>query len=1061
MPLRTLILLTPSLTASLELPRRLASTGQALAGLLPLTPFDLARRLAEPALLGRGLLPWNRGHAVCLAEALLEGPDGFHLPEDQPRAPVALGLARTFEALRGAEIEARALVELAPRLAAADEDVRRLGTLATLYARYRERTEGRFADTATILRAATDALGTATWLRETSVLIVEDLTLDASTAAFLVALARVVPTRRLARALPPRLSAQAFGPWCATVGIADVTLGDSPLAALATTPETPTAGLAALRGGLFEPPSGRAARDESVALLTAPGEAAEARAVVRQLLREAARGVPFEEMAVAFPRAELYAPLFTDLLSRLGIPFRVHPSLPLRTGRTARSLLLLFACRGLPRAAVMELLTFAPIPFEELLGEGAAPEPALWDLISREAGVVSGLARWLVGLRLYGNEERSAAQNAASASEAVRHETRAEHSETLLRVVELLGAALDALAGEASWPEWSERLLVIVEQWIGCGSDEQESREAEALRKVVEDLAGLAAFGARVAWTQVERVLAGRLEWERVPLEPLETGAVHLGAFDVLAGIPFRVLAIPGLVEGGYPGPIRQDPFLLDPERAALVAAARPPATRRALSPRQLSLFDEPASPPPAPEAALPSLPTTFERLLVERRAFHQAVCQATERLILSYPRADPRSGRERLPSLFFVAAASAREGRTLTGAELDERLHEDALRDLQLDDALDRSERDRARLLRDEPAAATAIAAGTPFFARARLANRARWSRRTSAFDGLVSPLPDDLRRGLDPTVTTRAVSASRLATYARCGFLYFLRYVLHLDPVAEPQERQRLDPLERGTLFHDVAEAFLRERRERGELPLRDTRAARLRLRAIAEEALDRLVAASPPRFVALWQRERERFHEHLACWFEREVAQAGRATPLHFEVAFGLPPRHPEEAHLEGPLEVTLGEGRVLRLEGRIDRVDQRPDGTLVLRDYKTGRAPRDDGQVFRPGVQLQIPIYLLALRRLFPERTVSEAFLDYVDGGRMVGVDPTTAGGERLERLLAGLVDAIAAGLFVQEPAACATCDFVAVCGPQPLLARRRVYKLEDPVVRRYLRLKERP
>jgi RecB family exonuclease len=137
-----------------------------------------------------------------------------------------------------------------------------------------------------------------------------------------------------------------------------------------------------------------------------------------------------------------------------------------------------------------------------------------------------------------------------------------------------------------------------------------------------------------------------------------------------------------------------------------------------------------------------------------------------------------------------------------------------------------------------------------------------------------------------------------------------------------------------------------------------------------------------------------------------------------------------------------------------------VDQRPDGTLVLRDYKTGRAPRDDGQVFRPGVQLQIPIYLLALRRLFPERTVSEAFLDYVDGGRLVSVDPTSAAGERLERLLAGLVDAITSGLFVQEPAACATCDFCAVCGPQPLLARRRVYKLEDPIVRRYLRLKER-
>ena len=65
-------------------------------------------------------------------------------------------------------------------------------------------------------------------------------------------------------------------------------------------------------------------------------------------------------------------------------------------------------------------------------------------------------------------------------------------------------------------------------------------------------------------------------------------------------------------------------------------------------------------------------------------------------------------------------------------------------------------------------------------------------------------------------------------------------------------------------------------------------------------------------------------------------------------------------------------------------------------LVLRDYKTGKAPKDDGGVFRGGRQLQIPFYVLAAERLYPQERVVEAFLDYVDGGRQVAFDPAAAG-----------------------------------------------------------------
>ena len=54
-----------------ELPRRLAMAGNAVSGLYAFKLPDLARALAEPALLGRGLLAWDGGQDALLAARLL------------------------------------------------------------------------------------------------------------------------------------------------------------------------------------------------------------------------------------------------------------------------------------------------------------------------------------------------------------------------------------------------------------------------------------------------------------------------------------------------------------------------------------------------------------------------------------------------------------------------------------------------------------------------------------------------------------------------------------------------------------------------------------------------------------------------------------------------------------------------------------------------------------------------------------------------------------------------------------------------------------------------------
>ena len=1044
---RPVILLTPSSAAAVELPRRLASTGRALAGLLPFKVLDLARAIAEPALLGRGLKAWDSGHDALLAARLLGEGSGLPLPEALPRRPVAVALARTLSELRRGGVSPDAIEALGR---SRPGESRRLAAVAGLLRRFDAVLDAGFADPPALLRTAARLVRQSDWLREAEVLVVEDLELDAAEREFVAALARALPTRLLEKARPPGLRPGCFGAWAAAHGIATSAIGESPLAPLA--PDPPPAGLARIRSALFEAPSGPAANDRSVELVTAPGEAAEVRSLARRLLREAARGVPFEEMGVVLPRPDDYAPLVSDVLERLGIPFRLHPSLPLRFGRSARSLMLLLACRGLERSAVLEFLSFAHVPYEAMLGEGAASRVPQWDAISRDARIVSGLDRWILGLRAHGELEREAAEGEADPRRRERRQQRARDCETLLRVVELLSATLDALSGEAGWGEWSARLADVLDQWVA------PDRDREAVAEVIAALRGLGSVaGAGASWPEVEQVLLARFEWERLPLQPADSGAVHVGALDAMAGLLFRIVAIPGLVEGGYPGVIRPDPFLLDEEREALGAPAPAAAPRKRGGAAQLALFDEGGEERAgAPERPAP---TSQDRLLEARRLFHRAASQARERLILSYPRADARSGRERMPSLFFVAAASAREGRSLGVAELGPLVSEDVLEALPLDAALDAAERDRIRVLRGGEAAAREIAAGSGFFRQSRLAQRARWSDRLTAYDGFLAPLPAELYRKLDPAASAAPVSASRLALYATCGFKYMLENVLRLEPVLEPEERRRLEPIERGSLFHEVAERFLRERRERGELPVRDTPETRRRLGELADDALASLVAGSPPRFTLLWERERGRFHESLTAWLQRE-ARAEGSVPAHFEVPFGLrfePP--PGEPFSREPLLIELEDGRSLRVSGKIDRIDRRHDGALVLRDYKTGRAPRDDGGTFRGGRQLQIPFYLLASEMLFPGQTVAEAFLDYVDGGRQVAFDPTAVTGAELRSLLRSILDAMAQGLFVQDPGHCDFCDYTAVCGPKGLVERRRSYKLRDSRLQRVLRLKD--
>jgi RecB family exonuclease len=223
---------------------------------------------------------------------------------------------------------------------------------------------------------------------------------------------------------------------------------------------------------------------------------------------------------------------------------------------------------------------------------------------------------------------------------------------------------------------------------------------------------------------------------------------------------------------------------------------------------------------------------------------------------------------------------------------------------------------------------------------------------------------------------------SISELETYGRCPFQYLLANVLALRP-----EHEGEDARIQGTLLHDVIRRCFRRRRARATRePAPTTPPLDLRsdLRRHLEEALSRQKSDISPHRLRMTQRLLFDAIDGLAEREERFTAQFG-LTPSHFELSFGFVPGFEEtwEEERDGPtsrnahdaascseplLLMPTDDGPPVAVSGTIDRVDLDAGGrrALVL-DYKLGRPPQ--WPEIQRGASLQMPLYLLALERLF--------------------------------------------------------------------------------------------
>jgi ATP-dependent helicase/nuclease subunit B len=772
--------------------------------------------------------------------------------------------------------------------------------------------------------------------------------------------------------------------------------------------------------------------DETVRLLSAPDAPREVREAARTCLKWAEEGIPFHKIAVVYRHQEPYRTLIDQIFTRAGIVTYLHSGRPLisePSGQRVNSLLHLIGSE-MPRSALMEFVTETVLPEETAnrYGDDETPvQPAIWDGLSREAGIVQGKDQWLHRLDLLIASKREFIDPDEEVDEDDPHEAGIREIERLRSFVLDLAEKLEPVHDEANWSDHLTYFRELVSTYIsGIEPLLDQMGELEQLNQITE----------RVSFERFRETVRHWLHRQDSSALGREPGSLRSGrqfgregvnVFDIgsLRHVRADAVLVLGVAERQFPPPPRQDPLLLDRERAQLNALGNWHLQMRS------------------------------QRSEEEALTFAMAIHAARNRVQISYSRSEAGSTRSYLPSHFFRAVASTVTGQNVEAGEIDTltpdlftRVPAGSFQPPDGTIALDDHEYDRILLEQDPGLGLRVTGQHRPGILRGRRADQSRrTSRELTEFDGNVER---DLARSITGAagLGNRAISPSRLETFATCPFRFFLKYVLRLEKVEEPEALERIDALNRGSLIHEILELFLQDLREKGQRPDPAYRDAHLaRLREIANSACERMASTGLVGYPVMWEFDQITIIEDLEEWYDREAVDLA-STDLHpetFELRFGWARRKGEggKGSRDKPYRL-LFTGGELSFQGRVDRVDLMPDRSAFrITDYKTGRSGNYRPETFDGGRSLQLPIYLLATSDLLGiPWTSSEAqyFFPTRRGDyRRIGMSGRwlAENQDDLVTLLRGISQSIGSGLFPQVPKIgsrenCRYCDYKELC-----------------------------
>jgi len=774
-------------------------------------------------------------------------------------------------------------------------------------------------------------------------------------------------------------------------------------------------------------------------ILNASDSDDEVRCVVREVVQSLA-SVPAHRIAVLYADRSPYARLLHEHLGSAGITTNGPGVRPVNERAVSRLVLGLLES-GLTDYRRSDVLqTLGEVGARDFAGERISV--SRWERISREAGVVAG-EHWHTRLETYVNVQKATikaerAKDEPFESTIALAERNQDTATALQEFMTELREWFAAVAGPRTWNDLAAWARGLLHSLIPPGDVARMPLEEQYAASVIErTLSGLAALdetGSTPSVKGLQEVIALELD-SALPRVGRFGEGVLVAPVSHAIGLDLDVVYLVGLSEDLFPGRLRDDSLL--PERVRQMTAGQLPSTRAGVDLKQRSML---------------------------------AAFTSAGLVVASFPRGDLRRHTDRLPSRWLLPTLRRLSGNpSLAATEWAQASIEENsdqwlsispsfAGSLQTTDAPSTGQEWRTR----------AVLAHIDLDDKALVASltmtRARESDQFTRFDGNLHGMDGlpDFAHGRRP------VSPTALERYAICPHEYFVKRLLHVEPVEAPEEVIEISALDIGNLIHGSFEDLIRECGNRGELPGYGqpwTDRQRQRLAEIGAAKADEYEAAGLTGHRTLWAPARTSLLATLDWMLDDDQRwRAGQdARVLASELAFGL------DGQPEVLIAVDDGE---LRFQGRADKVDRRRDGTLLVTDLKSGSASKfrnlsADNPV-EGGEKLQLPVYAHAARARFGDAdTPVEAMYWFVrkDRGRRVQV-PLTGVVEQTYAETVGLIArCIANGVFPARAPSGPDFRWVQCryCDPDGLdhadVRRRWEAKRLAPELRRYTRLVE--
>ena len=216
---------------------------------------------------------------------------------------------------------------------------------------------------------------------------------------------------------------------------------------------------------------------------------------------------------------------------------------------------------------------------------------------------------------------------------------------------------------------------------------------------------------------------------------------------------------------------------------------------------------------------------------------------------------------------------------------------------------------------------------------------------------------------------------SASMLEGYAHCPFSFLAQKVWGVNSYQEKEEVT--SPAEEGTLIHEVLANFIGKHLHE-KLVKYDRSDLWEELKKCFDEECAKLGSQGNSAKDIFQEAEHARLKNLLLKWLMQEYYYQtiwNDFVPYEVEWEFSI--------ENNNPLKLTLNDKSTINIQGRIDRMDGNGNNIFVT-DYKRSWAP--SGKDVEKGLDLQMPIYMLAVDEVYGKSAAGGGYFVLKDGNR---------------------------------------------------------------------------